>query len=88
MQLSKGTQQFKIGRIKYNLPNSITSDGIERHLSFNLESGIKWHFCYRYDPMFSTEDTILDCYTETFNQGIKALKVKVKELESQIESNL
>lgn len=81
-------QQFKIGRIKYNLPSMINKGGSAHFLSFNYgEYGAEWHFCYRWRSEFSSDtETVLDCYTKTFNQGVKALWDKIKADNARSET--
>ena len=82
---SEEKQPFKIGRIEYNLPSFVIRDGEKFSLAFKYldYDSTKWTVCYfRWgEPSEGTiYESILSEQTDTFNQAVKAMHKKIKEI--------
>lgn len=81
MKVSEEIQQFKIGRIKYNLPSYLENEHQEQFfLFFKLGEGFQWIAGYEGSTIKGSTDFPMLVEEDTFNRAIKSLKAKIKEL--------
>lgn len=76
---SKEVQQFKIGRIKYNLPQSLTANGDTYLLFFRLTGTLEWVAGYRRMLDFTGKNDLQLARESTFNKAIKSLHSTMKK---------